>query len=146
VRKALLVLPGFALLAYGSAAFLPVLAVMRLVKIGENSVQYSLQDTTRNALFLMTSRVEKFVGKTAVDTVAVRLGAVMSAVMVYFGSNAGWTTATFATLNAVLAAAWLAFVFWIGREHARRSQEGAAQLALEPRRVLPPPTAVGSPT
>lgn len=144
VRKALFVLPGFALLAYGSAAFLPVLAVMRLVKIGENSVQYSLQDTTRNALFLMTSRVEKFVGKTAVDTVAVRLGAVMSATFVYFGSKAGWTTATFAAINAVLAGIWLAFVIWIGHEHARRSEEGPVALGLEPRRSVPPPTAVGS--
>jgi len=134
VRKSLLLLPSFALLAYGSAAFVPVLAVMRWVKIGENSVQYSLQDTTRNALFLMTSRVEKFVGKTAVDTVAVRAGSVMSAVVVYLGSRAGWTTATFATLNVVLAGAWLVFVVLIGKEHARRAAEGDVALALEPQR------------
>lgn len=133
VRKALFVLPTFALIAYGSAVFLPVLAVVRWVKIGENSVQYSLQDTTRNALFLMTSRVEKFVGKTAVDTVAVRLGAIMSALTVYFGSRAGWSIATFAALNVGLACAWLAFVVVIGREHSRRSQEGEAALADEPR-------------
>ncbi|HEX2871750.1 MAG TPA: hypothetical protein VHP33_10845 [Polyangiaceae bacterium] len=133
VRKALFVLPGFALLAYGSAMFLPVLAVMRLVKIGENSIQYSLQDTTRNALFLMTSRVEKFVGKTAVDTVAVRMGAIMSAVTVYFGSRAGWSIATFAGINVALAVVWLAFVVVIGREHSRRSEEGEDALAAEPR-------------
>lgn len=138
VRRSLFVLPGFALLAYGSAAFLPVLAVVRLVKIGENSIQYSLQDTTRNALFLMTSRVEKFVGKTAVDTVAVRIGAIMSAMAVYFGTRAGWTTATFATINVVLAGFWLAFVILIGREHARRESEGEAAMALEPRRVEAP--------
>jgi AAA family ATP:ADP antiporter len=134
VRKALLVLPGFALFAYGSAVFLPVLAVVRWVKIGENSIQYSLQDTTRNALFLMTSRVEKFVGKTAVDTVAVRMGAVMSALTVYFGSRAGWSIARFATINVGLACAWLVFVVVIGREHWRRSEEGEAALAAEPHR------------
>jgi AAA family ATP:ADP antiporter len=132
VRKALYVLPGFALLAYGSAMFLPVLAVVRWVKIGENSIQYSLQDTTRNALFLMTSRVEKFVGKTAVDTVAVRMGAIMSALTVYFGSRAGWSIATFAGINVGLAFAWLVFIVIIGREHWRRSQEGEAALAREP--------------
>lgn len=144
VRKALFVLPGFALVAYGSAAFLPILAVVRLVKIGENSIQYSLQDTTRNALFLMTSRVEKFVGKTAVDTVAVRVGAIMSALMVYVGSRAGWTTATFATINVILAGAWLGFVILIGREHARRSDEGEAALALEPHRAEASLTTSGS--
>ena len=138
VRKALLVLPGFALVAYGSAMFLPVLAVVRWVKIGENSIQYSLQDTTRNALFLMTSRVEKFVGKTAVDTVAVRMGAIMSAVTVYFGSRAGWSIATFAAINVGLACAWLVFVVIIGREHWRRNEEGEAALAQEPRRPRAP--------
>jgi len=132
VRKALFVLPSFGLLAYGSAVFLPVLAVVRWVKIGENSIQYSLQDTTRNALFLMTSRVEKYVGKTAVDTVAVRMGAIMSALTVYVGSRAGWSIATFAAINVGLACAWLVFVVVIGREHGRRSEEGAAALAAEP--------------
>lgn len=121
VSRALFVLPCFALVAYGSAFFVPVLAVMRLVKIGENSLQYSLQDTTRHALFLVATRVEKFVGKTAVDTVAVRLGAVMSAAMVWLGARNGWSTATFAIINVVLAGFWLAFVIAIGREHARRS-------------------------
>lgn len=132
VRKALYVLPGFALVAYGSAVFLPVLAVVRWVKIGENSIQYSLQDTTRNTLFLMTSRVEKFVGKTAVDTVAVRMGAIMSALTVFFGSRAGWSVATFASINVALAFAWLLFVVAIGREHFRRGEEDEAALASEP--------------
>ncbi len=123
VGKALFFLPTFALFAYGAAFFMPVLAVMRLVKIGENSVQYSLQDTTRHALFLVASRVEKFVGKTAVDTVAVRLGAIMSASMVWLGSRAGWSTATFAAINVALALVWLGFVVAIVKEHARRSSE-----------------------
>jgi len=146
VRRALYVLPGFALIAYGTALFLPVLAVVRLVKIGENSIQYSLQDTTRNALFLMTSRVERFVGKTAVDTVAVRMGAIMSATTVFIGSRAGWSTATFAAINVALAGIWLAFVVMIGREHARRSEEGPEALAAEPGYGVPPVRPVGSTT
>ncbi|HMF41469.1 MAG TPA: Npt1/Npt2 family nucleotide transporter [Polyangia bacterium] len=121
VRAALFVMPTFALAAYGTAVFRPVLGVMRIVKIGENSLQYSLQDTTRHALFLVTSRVEKFVGKTAVDTIAVRLGAVMAATTVYVGTRAGWATSTFATINVALALGWMGFVVLIGREHRRRS-------------------------
>ncbi len=124
VKNALFFLPGFALAAYGAAVFVPVLAVMRLVKIGENSLQYSLQDTTRHALFLVASRAEKFVGKTAVDTVAVRLGAIMSASMVWVGTRLGWSTSTFAAINVALALAWIAFVFVIGKEHQRRTDEG----------------------
>ncbi|MGE5180693.1 MAG: NTP/NDP exchange transporter [Acidobacteriota bacterium] len=123
VRRALFVMPVFALVAYGGAVFLPVIAVMRLVKIGENSLQYSLQDTTRHALFLVANRTEKFVGKTAVDTIAVRVGAIMSTIVVFTGTRLGWSTATFATINVGLALAWLASVLLIGREHRRRSAE-----------------------
>jgi AAA family ATP:ADP antiporter len=123
IRKALFVMPVFALLAYGSAFLLPTLAVLRLVKIGENSLQYSLQDTTRHALFLVATRVEKFVGKTATDTVAVRIGAIMSTVMVFTGARLGWSTETFIAINVGLALVWLGFAALIGREHRRRQAE-----------------------
>lgn len=126
VRNALFVMPVFALGAYSVAMFLPVIAIMRLVKIGENSLQYSLQDTTRHALFLVATRVEKFVGKTAVDTIAVRVGAIMSTLVVFVGTRLGWTTSTFAAIDVGLAVAWLACAVAIGREHRRRA-------ATEPR-------------
>lgn len=131
VRKALYVMPVFAVLAYGSAMFLPVLAVLRLVKIGENSLQYSLQDTSRHALFLVANRVEKFVGKTATDTVAVRIGAIMSTLMVFVGARLGWTTTTFVAINVALAVVWLGFAILIGREHRKRSgEQPPAELAI----------------
>ena len=138
VRNALFVMPVFALFAYGVAGALPVIAVMRLVKIGENSLQYSLQDTTRNALFLVTSRVEKFVGKTAVDTIAVRIGAIMSTVVVFIGTSLDWSTTTFATINVGLALAWLGFVLLVRIEHRRRSTEELSEIATEPHSGAPP--------
>ena len=137
VRNALFVLPCFALGAYGVAFLLPVLAVMRFVKIGENSLQYSLQDTTRHALFLVASRDEKFVGKTATDTVAVRIGAIMSTVMVFAGTRLGWSTATFAIINVGLATIWLGFVVMLAREHRKRTGDAPAAA---------PPAAAASPS
>lgn len=95
------------------------------------------EDPTRAVL--VATRAEKFVGKTAVDTVAVRLGAVMSAVMVWMGVRAGWSTATFAAINVALACVWLVFVFAIGEEHARRS--AALPLQTEPSRGNEPSAA-----
>ena len=135
VRNALYVLPIFALFAYGGAVFLPVLAVMRFVKIGENSLQYSLQDTSRNALFLVATQVEKFVGKTAIDTIAVRIGAIMSTLMVFIGAWLEWTTSTFAAINVGLAVLWLGFVVLIGREHKRRTAAAAPDQPAAPPRT-----------
>lgn len=147
VRNALFVMPLFALIAYAGAAALPVIGVIRLTKIGENSLQYSLQDTTRNALYLVSSRVEKFVGKTAVDTVAVRTGAIMSTLMVFTGSRLGWSTSTFALINVGLVFGWLGCVLLVRTEHRRRSALDPTELAHEPRRSRPPvvPTAAQSP-
>jgi AAA family ATP:ADP antiporter len=131
VRRALIVMPVFALGAYGAAMLFPVLAVMRVVKIGENSLQYSLQDTTRNALFLVATRAEKFVGKTSIDTIAVRLGAIMSSVMVFVGTRLGWSTRVFAAINVGLAVGWLAFVALVGREHRRRSDAKPSRARAE---------------
>jgi AAA family ATP:ADP antiporter len=123
VRRALYIMPAFALVAYGAAVFVPVFAVMRVVKIGENSLQYSLQDTTRNSLFLVATRAEKFVGKTAIDTIAVRIGAIMSGLVVFVGTRRDWSLSTFAAFDVAFALAWIAFVVLIGREHRRRSAE-----------------------
>jgi AAA family ATP:ADP antiporter len=132
VRNSLLILPVFTVLAYTSAAAIPVLAVLRLVKIGENTLEYSIAETSRHALFLVTSRVEKYVGKTAVDTVAVRAGAVMSAAVVWFGTRAGLSLAGFAAINVGLSVVWIGVVIAIGREHGRRSREDPKRLAAEP--------------
>ena len=140
VRNALFVLPIFALFAYGSIVFFPVLAMLRLVKIGENSLQYSLQDTSRHALFLVATRVEKFVGKTATDTIAVRIGAIMSTLMVFIGAWLDWATSTFAAISVGLAVVWLGFVILIGREHRRR--EASAQDA--PSRPSEPSSSVAA--
>jgi AAA family ATP:ADP antiporter len=132
VRNALLFLPAFAFIGYGAAAALPVLAVLRLVKIGENALEYSVAETSRHALYLVTSRVEKYVGKTSVDTISVRVGAILSAAVVWIGARVGLPTARFAALNVVLAVAWIGVVLAIGREHARRTGEGEARIASEP--------------
>jgi len=137
VRSALLFLPGFALVGYAAAAAAPVLSVIRLVKIGENSLQYSVAETSRHALYLVASRVEKYVGKTSVDTIPVRIGAVMSATVAWIGTRVGMPTAGFAAINVGLAAAWTAVVFAIGREHAKRSRDADPAVAVGVEPVAP---------
>ena len=85
MKNALLFQPTISLIGYALVAFAPMLSLIRLVKVGENSIDYSLQNTARQTLYLVTSRVEKYVGKTTVDTLFVRLGDVLSACVVAGG-------------------------------------------------------------
>jgi AAA family ATP:ADP antiporter len=132
VRNALLVLPAVAFLEYGSYLVAPILSIFMVAKVGESSLEYSLQNTARQALFLVSSRVEKYVGKTVVDTVVVRAGDALTAVLVLAATRASMSPRAFATINLVLITLWILAVLAIGREHARREGEGDGRVAAEP--------------
>ena len=119
VGGALLVLPVISLTGYSMLAFAPVLAVVRRVKILENSTDYSLNNTVRHALFLPTSREAKYKAKAAIDTFFVRGGDVVSAACVFAGTRwLGLTVSRMALLNITLVLAWLTLVVFIRRRHA----------------------------
>ncbi|HEY2517217.1 MAG TPA: Npt1/Npt2 family nucleotide transporter [Polyangiaceae bacterium] len=125
VRNALLVMPIVTFTGYTLVLFAPVLALIRVAKVAENSLDYSLQNTARQALYLVTSRAEKYAGKTLVDTFVVRAGDMLSAGVVLLGSRIGVSTQTFAALNLVLVTVWIVSIFAIGKENDRRAAEGA---------------------
>jgi len=123
VRKALFILPVVAFFSYGCILFVPLLPLVRIGKIAENSLDYSVQNTARQALFLVGTRVEKYVGKTIVDTFVVRFGDVFSASMVWCGSALSLPLEAFAALNLAFVVCWLLVLLALGREHVRRSLE-----------------------
>ena len=121
IRGALFVLPAIALVNYSIIALAPILAVVRIGKIFENSTDYSLQNTLRQALFLPTTREAKYKAKAAIDTFFTRTGDVLSAGAVALGQVAALTVSAFAALNVGLTLVWLAVAYRIAREHRRRT-------------------------
>ena len=106
------------LLNYGLIAVFPVLVVARLAMITENSIYYSLQSTTRHALFLPVSRKEKYIGKHTIDTFFFRLGDVFSGGFVYVASAVlGLGIVSFVIFNIVMAGLLLRVSAAIGRGH-----------------------------
>jgi ATP:ADP antiporter, AAA family len=125
-RFALFILPTIALFGYASLAFLPVLAIVRIAKIAENSTDYSVQNTVRQALFLPVSREAKFSAKAAIDTFMVRAGDVLAAMSVFVGKVLALSTSRIAMINLVLVVVWLGIVTGIAREHRRRAPDDEA--------------------
>ncbi len=87
VGGALLFLPLIALGGYALISFGAVFAVVRGVKAFENGTDYSLQNTTKAALFLVTKREEKYKAKAAIDTFFVRGGDTLSALAILAGTQ-----------------------------------------------------------
>lgn len=127
VRGAIFILPVIAFGAYGVLLLYPVLSAVRFAKILENSTDYSIQNTARQALFLFTSREAKYKAKAAIDTFVVRTGDMLQAGVVYAGTAMSFTIQNFAGVTLGVVVLWLAVIGMIFVEHQKL--EAAASLA-----------------
>lgn len=131
IRHALWIMPAIVVLGWTSFLFASSLMMIRFIKIAENSVDYSLHNTLRQALYLPTSRESKYKAKAAIDTFFVRIGDVIAALgLVYVLTevlNLG--VQAFAWVNVGLAVLWVLLVIRIGRLHDERTAQRAARAA-----------------
>ncbi len=118
VKVGIAILPCISLLSYNVLAFFPLLRVVFTAKVAENSVDYSINNTIRNMLFLPCTREQKYSAKQVIDSFFVRLGDVFSALLVFVGTT--WLalgTRGFAIANVCLVVVWIAIAIVIGRQY-----------------------------
>ncbi len=124
VSGALFFLPLIALGGYALISFGAVLGVVRWVKSLENGTDYSLQNTTKAALFLVTPREEKYKAKAAIDTFFVRGGDTLSALAVLAGTQLlGMRIERYALLNVAIILVWLGLCILIIRAYKKKRME-----------------------
>ncbi len=121
IRKSLFVMPCISLASYATMAFAPVLGLVRMLKLAENSSDYSLQNTLRPALFLPTAREAKYKAKAAIDTFCARMGDVLAGVVVFITTTTGGGFQQVASFSVVLVLAWLWAASRIAKEHRKRT-------------------------
>jgi AAA family ATP:ADP antiporter len=123
VPKAVMILPIISLVAYNVLIFYPMLTAVMAAKVAENSTDYSLNNTVRNMLFLPCTYEEKFSAKQAIDSFFVRMGDVLSAVLVFIGTAVlTLRPRQFALVNAIIVFAWLLIAWQVGRQYSVRSE------------------------
>jgi AAA family ATP:ADP antiporter len=138
VSGALLLVPAIATLGYGAMSFFPVFSLIWLVKITEDSLDYSVTNTSRQAIFLPLDQESKYQGKTTIDTFFYRFGDLLQAGAVFIGLNwFGLALVEFALLNTLLAVVWLWAAWAIGREYRRRARVASANTAPVLGRPIP---------
>jgi AAA family ATP:ADP antiporter len=100
--------------------------VLRWAKSAENMTDYSIMNNGKAMVWLPTSRGAKYKAKQAIDTLAVRIGDVISATMFIVGSAAlGMGMRSFALINLALVAVWLFATFLLLR-HNKQIEENPA--------------------
>ena len=131
LRVALVMMPLASVIGYGASFLVPVLSVLFAARAVESSLDYSLSNTTRQALWLVTSRDAKYKAKQVIDTFVVRAGDAVSAGLVWFGSHRAMSLSAFIAINILLSGAWLVCAIFLGRSHASRTAS-ATPLTVEP--------------
>jgi AAA family ATP:ADP antiporter len=122
-RWILLTMPVVALVSYTAMAFIPILAIVKVMKIADNSTDYSINNTARNVLWLPVSAEMKYKGKPTIDSLFVRMGDGIAALTVLVGVQfLALSTQSFFALNVVLVLIWIAFAFVVIREYQRLSE------------------------
>ena len=121
----LLMLPVISLLSYAAMALVPVLIVIKMMKVAENSTDYSINNTARNVLWLPTTSEMKFKCKPAIDTIFVRLGDGFAAATVWFGTKMALSNQSYFAFNVALVIVWLVVAVVLIREHRKLTEANA---------------------
>jgi AAA family ATP:ADP antiporter len=123
VRVAIFILPVLALGGYFFVSLGAALVLVKWVKAMENGADYSLVNTARHSLFLITSREEKYKAQAVTKTFFHRAGDVMAALLVFSCTTflAFFTIENVAMVNVVLVLIWIIICILIFKEHKKLS-------------------------
>lgn len=124
VGGALIGLAVINLSMYLSVLFLPFLAWFTIVKIADNSIDYSVANTTKQILFLPLDRFTRYEGMLAINTFFTRFGDLIQGSMIYMTINfAGLPPVYLVGINVFLCLLWLLVTIKVSRKFKYRSQQ-----------------------
>ncbi len=130
LARALLVTPLAFAAGYLLVGIVPAFLLLQSVLIVQRSFDYSLLNTTRNALLLPMGRDAKYQAKTAIDTFFYRTGdllatgSIVGATRLFDDARLQIVWLIVALSLSMLLVAWL-----IGREYARREHVATASVS-----------------
>jgi AAA family ATP:ADP antiporter len=133
MRMLLLTTPFISLVAYATMAIAPILGLIKIMKVAENSSNYSVNNTARHMLWLPTTKEMLYQAKPTVDSLFVRLGDGFAALTILIGTRVvKLSNQDFILINIVLVLVWVALSFYLYNEN-RRWSRAHEQLANVPR-------------
>ncbi|MCP3674438.1 MAG: ATP translocase [Gammaproteobacteria bacterium] len=115
IKGAVLILPVIMIIGYGLMLFFPIFALIRFAMTLENSANYSVQNTTKHALFLPVPRKLKYLGKTTIETFFFRFGDLLYGIFIFVGIKYfDFSISVFLLSNLILAIGLFGLAWKIG--------------------------------
>jgi len=127
------VLPALTIVGFGALALLPTIAAVAVFQVLRRAADYAIARPTREVLFTVVPREDRYKAKSFIDTVVYRTGDQVGAWSVALLRWVGLSTAATSLVVIPIAVVWLFNALWLGRRQALLAEKQAA--AFEPRRV-----------
>jgi AAA family ATP:ADP antiporter len=124
----LLLTPVISFFSYGLMAAFPILSVIRISKIAENSTNYSVNNTAKHILWLPLPPSMIYKAKVTVDTFFTRMGDGLAALTVLVGTQIiSLSLKQFMVFNVLLASIWTLLAVAVVRENRRLLRTGTLE-------------------
>jgi AAA family ATP:ADP antiporter len=130
VGPTLAFLPALTIVGFGALAAVPTLAALVTFQVLRRSSDYAIARPTREVLYTVVPREDRYKAKSFIDTVVYRAGDQVGAWCFTLLSWVGAGATGIAVAAGVLSAFWLANGLWLGRRQdamAARESELQAQ-------------------
>lgn len=125
VGLTLAILPALTLLGFGALAVLPAVSTLVVFQVLRRSSDYAIARPTREVLYTVVPREDRYKAKNFIDTVVYRGGDQVGAWAYALIAMTGFGSALMTTIAIGLAAVWLVNGLWLGRRQALlASREG----------------------
>lgn len=118
----LAVLPALSVIGFATLAVSPTIMVIVGLQVLRRAGDYAIAKPTREVLFTVVPREDRYKAKNFIDTVVYRAGDQIGA-WVFAGLAAeGLSRTLIAIVASLLSALWLLNSLWLGRAQSRRQQ------------------------
>src|SRR4029077_4587237 len=122
VALALSFLPALTILGFGALAMAPTLGAIAVFQILRRASDYGIARPTREVLFTVVPREDRYKAKSFIDTFVYRLGDQLGAWGVAGFRALGAGAAELALVAIPIAALWLLNALWLGRRQDALAQ------------------------
>ncbi|MBN4077010.1 hypothetical protein JYT48_01920 [Mariprofundus ferrooxydans] len=128
VGGALISLAVINMIMYMSVLAFPVLAWFAIVKMADNSIDYSVANTTKQILFLPLDRFTRYEGMLAINTFFTRFGDLIQGGMIFIViSVLAMSPMTLVVTNIVLCVVWLFVTVNVSRCFKQQTKSSAEE-------------------
>jgi AAA family ATP:ADP antiporter len=130
VGTTLSLLPAFSVIGFGTVALLPVLSSVVAFQLIRRAGNFAIARPTREVLFTVLPREDRYKAKSFIDTVVYRLGDQIGAWSFALLTFLGLGLTEVSIVAAVISALWLANSWWLGRRQDILARQQEVRLEI----------------